>query len=327
MTTQQPRDGPAARASRGALGALLAASLACAGAPSRRAVYILDEPDLLAEGIAWDAAQRALFVGSIMRGAIFRLPESGGARLFAGGLLPVLGVRIDAARGLLWAATNAEPGTAAAADPASSGRSELVALDLRTGAVRRKLSLSDGHKHLLNDVAVGDDGTVYVTDSEAGAVLRSAGGGGDLRTFVPAGALDYPNGIAFARGRLYVAHSPGLVIAAADGSTHAVGVAPGVDPRAIDGLYPCGDGLLGVQSAHRPPRITRFRLDGSGERIVASQLVAKDPDRLPLPTTGALDGADLLVVANSDVDALGERGLSPGSRPTTRILRFENVCA
>ena len=325
MPTQHTRDGPATRASRGALGALLAASLACAGAPSRRAVYVVDEPDLLAEGIAWDAAQRALFVGSIMRGAIFRLPESGRAQLFAGGLLPVLGLRVDAARGLLWAATNAEPGTAAAADPATSGRSELVALDLRTGVVRRKLSLSDGHKHLLNDVAVGDDGTVYVTDSEAGAVLRAAGGG-DLRTFVPAGALDYPNGIAFARARLYVAHSPGLVIAAPDGSTRAVGVAPGVDPRAVDGLYPCGGGLLGVQSAHRPPRITRFHLDGSGERIIASRLVAKDPDRLPLPTTGALDGADLLVVANSDVDALGPQGLLPGSRPTTRILRFENVC-
>jgi sugar lactone lactonase YvrE len=326
MATQHTRDSAAARASCGALGALLAASLACATAPSRRAVYVLDEPDLLAEGIAWDAAQRTLFVGSIMRGAIFRLPESGGAQLFAGGLLPVLGLRVDAARGLLWAATNAEPGTPAAADPATSGRSELVALDLRTGTVRRKLSPSDGHKHLLNDVAVGDDGTVYVTDSEGGAVLRAAGGG-DLRTFVPAGALVYPNGIAFARGRLYVAHSSGLVIAAPDGSTRAVGLAPGVDPRAVDGLYPCGDGLLGVQSAHRPPRITRFRLDGSGERIVAAQLVAKDPDRLPLPTTGALDGPDLLVVANSDVDALGEQGLLPGSRPTTRILRFENVCA
>lgn len=55
----------AGAARRALLATLLASSLACAGAHPRRAVYIVKEPDLLAEGIAWDAAQRALFVGSI----------------------------------------------------------------------------------------------------------------------------------------------------------------------------------------------------------------------------------------------------------------------
>jgi hypothetical protein len=181
-----------------------------------RAAYVVEQRDLLAEGIAYDEDGRALFVGSEYQGKILRVDERGAARPFATGLLGVLGLRVDPAHGLLWAATNGEPG--AQTDAARRGQSELVALDLTTSAVRARFAAAKG-KHLLNDVAVAADGTAYVTDTEGHAVLRARPGGSALEPFA-SGSFPYVNGITFLDGRLYVADGAGISRIDDAGSVH-----------------------------------------------------------------------------------------------------------
>lgn len=74
---------------------------------------------------------------------------------------------------------------------------------------------STGENHLLNDVAIGPDGTVYVTDSEAGAVRRLDPGATELRSVVEGGFF-YPKRHLVSRGvvRLELDGSPPRVAAA-----------------------------------------------------------------------------------------------------------------
>jgi hypothetical protein len=288
-----------------------------------RAAFTVEERDLLAEGIAWDDAGRALFVGSKYQGKIVRVDASGVARPFTTGLLGVLGVRVDAAHGLLWAATNGEPG--ARTDAAGRGASALVAIDLVTGAVRARYTPGSKGKHLLNDVAVAADGTAYVTDSDAGAVLAARPGASTLTPFVAAGVFHYPNGIAFLGKTLYVADGTGIARVDDAGGAHPMAHDAAVETRGIDGLYACGDGLLGIQNGRRPYSVVSFTLGGA-DAIAHARTLYADDGALPSPTTGALDGASLLLVANSDTDALTEAGLAKGDRPRTTILRLDDAC-
>jgi sugar lactone lactonase YvrE len=179
---------------------------------------------------------------------------------------------------------------------------------------------------LLNDVAIGPDGTAYVTESESGAVFRARGAGPALEPFVAPDQMSYPNGIAFARGALYVAHFSGIVRVDEKGTLHRLAAPDGVKTGGIDGMYECGGGLIGVQNGLTLTRIARFAIDADADRITSARALFVDDGTLPLPTTGALDGSALFLVANSDIDAVTPSGLAPGDRPRTTIVRIADAC-
>ncbi len=79
----------------------------------------------------------------------------------------------------------------------------LVEIDLAEGKVLRRLE-AKGAK-LLNDVAVGEDGTVYVSDTLGSAIYRLAPKAKRLEVFMKGPELESPNGLYVRRGRLYVA--------------------------------------------------------------------------------------------------------------------------
>src|SRR5262249_6431560 len=128
----------------------------------------LADPELSPEGIAYDDEHQATFVGSLSQRKILRISASGEIGDFATrttGLYAVIGVRVDAAHHLLWAASTAIP-PMADLDPRDSGKAALFAFDLDSGALRHQLPVTDGRSHLLNDVAVAPDGSAYATATD-----------------------------------------------------------------------------------------------------------------------------------------------------------------
>ncbi|HEX7857162.1 MAG TPA: hypothetical protein VF503_26060 [Sphingobium sp.] len=119
------------------------------------------------------------------------------------------GVLADTRNGLLWTCTNDFPGTPVAVAGADPGR-WLKGFDLRTGQGKVSLKLP-GEKPVCNDMAVGRDGSVYVTDTGNPRILRWKPGATKLEVWVedailgpePShGGLD---GIAFGDdGNIYV---------------------------------------------------------------------------------------------------------------------------
>ncbi len=153
------------------------------------------------------------YVGSMTGGVVRVSLKDGNAEQWiaarAHGSGALFGVLADTRNGLLWTCTNSFPAPATMVPGADPGH-WLKAFDLGTGEGKLSLQLP-GEKAVCNDMAVGEDGAVYVTDTRQPHILRWKPGAEALEIWaddplfeaVPMkGGLD---GIAFgADGNLYL---------------------------------------------------------------------------------------------------------------------------
>lgn len=135
-------------------------------------------PGLHPEGIEWDVERGRFLVGSVTRGTVNAVADDGDLEVFAepvegggrplqrrGGVPGSIGIHIDGERDRLLAAY-ADVGVFG--DPENRGMARLGIYVRSTGArvdVVDLGALRPGARHFANDVTVGSDGTVYVTDS------------------------------------------------------------------------------------------------------------------------------------------------------------------
>ena len=268
--------------------------------------YTVRGSELIPEGLAYDERAQALYVGSIAKGEIIRV-RNGKQETFAdrsNGLTYVLGLAIDRRNQRMYAVNTSALSTAA--EPPV--RNEVVAFDLEKGSELARFTAPDAGQ--LNDVAIGDDGYIYVTDSQRGAVYRGrVSEGGPLATLVAPGSLGGANGIAKGEGdALFIAHATG--VARVDAKSGAV--VPIVNPTretvaAIDGLYWRNGTLFGIQNATNPGRVIQIELDEPRARVTRVRtLLSHHHPALNEPTTGAFAGDRLLVLANSHIGVLDE---------------------
>jgi len=239
--------------------------------------FVLARGGVVPENIVYDAPRDRFLGGDLERDRIVELGRDGSIRPFAeaAGLDGrVLGVKIDTARNLLWGVAFTRLPSPAGDSTQAPATSILFALDLPGGELTRRIpSPTDGASHLFNDLVLGRDGTVYFTDSEAGAVWALPPKATELRLLhrAPPARFAYPNGIAFLpdqRG-LLVAHWQGLVtIELPSGRATPVQAPNDSTVGRIDGLYPACSGFVGIQNMTDPSRIITFRLEGGSVRVV-----------------------------------------------------------
>lgn len=294
-----------------ALALLLPTFLAAETKPAR-IEFVIGQRDLIPEGIDYDPGQRAFFVSSVYRAKIVRVGEGGEATDFIGerehGFQGGVGVRVDGARGLLWAASAMGYQTRGF-QKEEDGQSGLFAFELADGSLARKLMLDDGEKHLLNDLVVAADGTVYVTDTLTGTIYRTDGTR-ELEAWLRSDAIAYPNGICIGENKtaLYVAHDGGVSAALLETKKiEPVRTPDGVRLDGIDGLY-CLDGaLLAVQNHRGLERVARFPLTSRSE-VSGEEVLLEDHPSLHIPTTLAVVGDEAFLIANSFLDAFDKDG-------------------
>lgn len=298
--------------------------------------FTLREKDLIPEGIAADPATGRLFVGSIEKRKIVALSPEGKESTFvpsgAAGLGPVIGLRVDSAGGRLWAVS--EPAGRPKSDPATIHG--VYAFKLSDGSLAAKIELPRKlHRgHSLNDLCLDDAGTVYVTDSESGAIYRAAPGEKKLSELPLApgasGHLKNANGIACLPGssRLYVATAMGLVAVDPQAGTAIPLAAPQDPPKALggwDGLYlEAPDRLIGIQNGYPgKERVLRATLDPTGLAVLRVEVLLEGDPSFEIPTTGALLNGAFYLIANSQVasyDPVGNLDRRKLRRPV--ILRL-----
>lgn len=274
--------------------------------------FRIPEKDLIPEGIAYDPADRTLFVGSLNKRKIVRVTADGKAEDFVttgqDGLGPVLGLRVDPKRRWLWACTGSS------ARPESS---YLFAFEIDgRGRLAKKVHLATPGPHLLNDLVVTSEGDVFATDSEGGTVVRLARDKDELQPF--AQGFIYPNGIALSADEtaLFVADGKaGLtLVERSTGQKRALSHPKGVSPSGIDGLYFYDGSLVAVQNGAGKPRVVRYHLDATFTGIVRIEILESRNPAFVIPTTAALAGEDLYVLATSNLEALGKDGLNPNAK-------------
>ncbi len=301
--------------------------------------FVLDDPDFIPEGIAYDPVDSAFYVGSLHRHAVVRIDRAGKQRTFIpsgrDGLGQVLGMRVDPARRRLWLASLVLDSMAPRHSSGVRGWAFVHSHELPGGRVVSRHPAPDSAiAHLLNDLVITRDGDVYVTDTEAHSVYRLGAGKSALeRVMGPEELFHYPNGIAIdSANHLYVAHYEGVSVTRRDQVPHPrlriMPRPPGVTGGGIDGLYACAQRLLAVQGLAGFQQVTAFELSADGEAVRAAFPLERRHPIHDWATTGTFAGGDFYYLANAQLRRLAANGaLSPPTKAgRSVILRIRGAC-
>jgi sugar lactone lactonase YvrE len=273
--------------------------------PSR---YVLPGATVFPEGIGYDAATNAFFVGSNSDGTLFRGDVATGA------------VTVFSPAG--------SDGRTSATGMKSDGRGHLIVAgaatglifvyDIATGALVQKFDTGSEPKTFLNDIAVTPDGAAYVTDSMSPYLYKLTPGAAG---FTYERWLNF-TGTAFAYVQGFnangiVASDDGrylLIVQSGTGKLFRVGTADksvaAVDLgtatlAAGDGMWLTGHTLYVMRNAQALLVTLALNADYSAAQVTGT---ATDP-ALAYPTTFARVG-DRFLVVNSQFDKRGP-GLTP----------------
>ena len=207
-------------------------------------VFVVPEKNLIAEGLAYDPNGQRFFAGSTYLRKIIVINKDGEYVNFTNtpdDWWQVLGMKVDSARGVLWAATTAFGPEMIDYSPEDLGKSGIAKLDLKNGRVLKKyfFDAKPGARG-FNDLDINANGDVFITDTEQGAVYVLYRGKEDISEFLPPGSFRSPNGIALSNDgkHIFIAHTRGIsVVEIASKKVLLLPTPENVTASGIDGLY------------------------------------------------------------------------------------------
>ncbi|HEY9225509.1 MAG TPA: SMP-30/gluconolactonase/LRE family protein [Gemmatimonadaceae bacterium] len=295
-----------------------------AASPRSRVVTTLPDSTFWPEGMDVDSTTGRFYVASVQHRTIAEVRADGSTREILRRDRPdlgaMLGVRVDAKRGVLWATTSAirNSPTFTTGDTLAA---ELMRIRLGDGEIERRWRVpSPAPNHALGDLAIGPRGDVFVTDSSDPVLYRLRPNDTMLEA-IRSPLFRSPQGIAPSPdGRIvYVAdYSHGLLrVDLETGTVTRLDDAPGSTSVGCDGVAWDRGAIVAVQNGVTPARVMRFVLDPGGTRIARADLVDRNLAMADEPTIGAILGREFVYVANSQWEKHDETGLRIRSRPLT----------
>ena len=274
--------------------------------------FTIPEKDLLPENVAYDPVTETFYVGSTRKGKILSVDRMGNVTEFVGsrehGLWMVIGMKVDAERRHLWAASSGGDNLVGY-DREGSRPAGVFKFDLATGDLIQSWTLDGPNEvHFFNDLVLNDEGDVFVTHMfDEAAIYTIPHDTQTLELFARPEGFSFPNGIDITDDgqTLLVAHGEGL---------SAFEVATGTQ-RAVqydgtwgdsDGLYYYDSSVVVVESNER--RVRRYFLDGALERVTRAEVLEANHPMFNSPTTGVLVEDTLYYIANAQFGSFDEDG-------------------
>jgi sugar lactone lactonase YvrE len=267
------------------------------------------------EGVDYDAHTGRFYVASVRHRTIAELWPDGSSR----DILPrdshtlgaILGVRVDTARGVLWATTSGIPQMLSYASR-DSGIAALLRIRVSDGAIEKRWNIRPAAGgHVLGDLAIGPQGDVFFTDSSEPVFYRLRPGADSLESIRSPlfhslqGMAPSPDG-----RRVYIAdYSHGMLsVDLASGTVARVADAPGSTSLGCDGIVWDRGAIIAVQNGVSPARVVRFVLDPAGTRFTRVDVLDQNISVADEPTIGTIAGGEFVYVANSQWDKHDEKG-------------------
>jgi sugar lactone lactonase YvrE len=287
--------------------------------------FLLSDSGLLAEDVDYDPRTKRFFITSVREKKIVAVDTSGAGTDFAKAPdnWPMLAIKVDPSRGVLWATEVAMQGFSFAAE-SDWGRSAVLCYDLKNGNLLRRVEGPRGTA--LGDMVLTANGDAIVSDGDEGGVYRVPADGAPMQRvddgdfispqtpamhpdgkhiFVP----DYVRGIG--------------VLELATKQVRWLSMAGGFALNGIDGLYFDHGRLIAVQNGTSPERVVAFTLDATLTTIESETIIERATNTLRDPTHGVVIGNDFYYIANSGWDAVDDHGnMKPGAKPSvSRMMR------
>jgi len=267
--------------------------------------FTVPDPTFLVEGVAHDPTTGDLLLSSLYQRRIARVTPDGAMIPFtepSEDLWSMLGMVVDAGDGVVWSITVGSP-RMRGGTPDTPLRSALVRFSLADGLENARFEPpAEIEGAVLDSLAIGNDGTIFVSDSGAGAIHRLAPNGTQLEVMVPPGTFLSTQGLELsADGSTLHAADYGRGLAAVDVRSGDVRFLDHDGPclLGIDGLERHGNDLIAIQNGIQPPRVVRIILDTDGSGIDRVETLERAHHLYREPTLGTVVGDDLIYVAAS----------------------------
>jgi sugar lactone lactonase YvrE len=252
----------------------LAAGLGGAAYAATPQPVTIDDTNVYPESMT-ATASGDLIIGSSGKGTIYRA-KAGSAKAEiwidpkTSGMSAVLGVFADDKGKTLYVCSAALGAPPDKADALSA----LRTFDLATGAAKAAYPMPGGGKALCNDIAIGKDGAVYVSETLGGQVLVLKKGSSALETWIKDPKLGFVDGIALGGdGAIYVntvttGHMYRIPIAAGGAPGEITELTPSVKLGGPDGLRSLG-GLRFLQAENQVGRVSIVTVSGTTATVTA----------------------------------------------------------
>jgi len=282
-------------------------------------------PGLLPEDIDYDARTRRFYISTVLGKQVLALDLTGHATVFAESpdKWPMLALKVDSRRRLLWATEVALNGFASV--PAADwGKSTVLIYDLGSGKLLHRVE--GPPNSALSDMTLDRGGDAFISDGDQGGIYRVSAAsqriervdGGDFIS--PQTPAVLPDG----RHLLVPDYVRGL--GALDLATKRVTWIPMEGAHAlsgIDGLYLAGAAAIATQNGVSPERVVRFELNNARTRVISESTIERRTTTLGDPTHGVIVGRHFYYIANSGWDVVDEHGnLRPGKQwPEAIVMR------
>ena len=289
--------------------------------------FLLSDSGLLAEDVDFDPRTKRFFITSVREKKIVSAEAGGASTEFAKAPddWPMMAVKVDPSRGVVWATEVAIRGLSAAPE-SDWGRSALLCYDLKNGKLLRRIE--GPRPSALGDMVLTGQGDVIVSDGDGGGVYRVLANGTTMQRldgedFIsPQTPAMHPDG-----KRIFVPdYVRGIgVLEIATKQVRWISMGGRFALNGIDGLYFDRGRLIAVQNGTSPERVVVFTLDPSFTRIESETIIERSTDTLGDPTHGVVVGNDFYYIANSGWDAVDDHGnMKPGAKPSApRIMRTQ----
>ena len=262
------------------------------------------EKDLIPEGIAVDLQQQKLFINSLRHNKIVRCNldgshpedfiESGQHGYQSGFGMTIKGDTLYALGNSL---------------PKPKNESVLLLLNVKTGELINSFKLKEAGFVYLNDLAVSNKGTLYITDSESDNVYTINEKKGVLEVFYAHDELKHCNGIAISNDDKYLyfaSYTSGLRVL--DIASKTLVNQPN-NFKGIDGLKFHQNSLVAIVNSKRDATqngVYQFHLDPTLTEITGEDKIWNLRKTSDIPTTFALKNGSMYFVADSQLDNLDQ---------------------
>ena len=142
--------------------------------------FVLSDSGLLPEDVDYDPRTKRFFITSVREKKIVSVEAIGASTDFAKAHdnWPMLAIKIDPSRGVLWATEVAMQGFSFAAE-SDWGRSAVLCYDLKNGNLLRRVEGPLGTA--LGDMVLTASGDAIVSDGDGGGVYRVLAGGSAIQ--------------------------------------------------------------------------------------------------------------------------------------------------
>jgi len=287
--------------------------------------FRLESSARIPEDLDYDPESKDFYISTVLGKQILRVTMAGQTKLFAGApdQWPMMALKIDSRRRILWATEVALDGFAAAAK-ADWGRSAILEYDLRSGRLLRRIE--GPPQAALGDMALASNGDPIVSDGEHGGVYR-VNGSTQSTERIDAGDFVSPQTPAvLADGKHILVPDYVRGLGLLDLTSKHVDWIPMEGKHAlsgIDGLYALGSALIATQNGTTPERVVRFALTASMTGVLSESTIERATPTLGDPTHGVVVGDYFYYIANSGWNLLDEHGnLLEGKRlPVSSVMR------